>query len=510
MQKIQNLWLCTENHTSYPKLQESKQVDVAIVGGGITGITAAWILKKAGKKVALLEKNRLMSGETGFTTAHITEILDTPYQDLMQRFGIEKMRQVVASKRASIRKIASIIRELNIACEFEFVPGFRYAESKSQIEELRMEVMTLKMLGVSAELVSKISIPYAHTAALHVPKQAQFNPVIYARAIAEKIPGEGSFIFENSLVSKFDENENRLETDQGTIYADNVIWATNVPVSNRVFIQTKLAAYRSYAIAALAEKNLEKGLFWDMQDPYHYIRTQKINYRGTLQEFLIIGGEDHKTGKEENTFLPYERLEDFASNHFGPIQIPFRWSGQIIESVDGLPYIGLNAFSKHFYIATGFSGNGITFGTLSAMILSDLILGRPNEWVKIYSPSRVTLSAAPNYLSENKDFPTHLACDFLAHHPDKLSEIPAGEGRLIGEGHHCAAVYRDQQGELHGFSAICPHLGCLINWNKAERSWDCPCHGSRFDCRGNVLNGPAHTGLKPIAAEKLHTLQINS
>jgi Rieske Fe-S protein len=284
-----------------------------------------------------------------------------------------------------------------------------------------------------------------------------------------------------------------------------VLVLTNAPVSTRFALHPKVAAYRSYAVAARLEKPFPPGLFWDMQDPYHYTRAQKTR----SGSFLIVGGEDHKTGKKKDTGKCFDRLREYAETQFGIADISHRWSGQVIEPTDGLPFIGRNPGGRHVHVATGFSGTGMTFGTLAAMILSDAVLGVENPWAKLYDATRVKpLAQAREFVAENVDFPAHLVTDRLVRgEAGSIDQVPSGEGRLLRSGRKMVAVYRDEAGTVHARSAVCTHLGCHVQWNQEERSWDCPCHGSRFDVDGAVLNGPAVKGLEeapldPVPAER--------
>jgi Rieske Fe-S protein len=276
---------------------------------------------------------------------------------------------------------------------------------------------------------------------------------------------------------------------------------TNAPTSSRFALHTKIAAYRTYALAATLPKPFPPGLFWDLDDPYHYLRTQHTD----LGTFLIVGGEDHKTGKETDTETRLSRLGAYMHVRLPDAQVAYRWSGQIIEPADGLPFIGKNAGSQHVYVATGFSGTGLTFGTLSGMILSDAVLGVANPWAKLYRATRIKpLAQAREYLSENVDFPATLARDRLAaSEVAGTQEIPRGEGRLMRAHGKMLAVYRDPAGALHARSAVCTHLGCHVHWNNAETTWDCPCHGSRFGVDGSVINGPATKELAEAHVEEL-------
>jgi nitrite reductase/ring-hydroxylating ferredoxin subunit len=275
--------------------------------------------------------------------------------------------------------------------------------------------------------------------------------------------------------------------------------AAHVPISNRVLLHTKLAAYRSYAIAArIASGSAPRGLFWDTEDPYHYTRVQNVG-RGT---YLIVGGEDHKTGTAEETGECYVRLDEYTRARFPIERIGYRWSGQVIEPVDGLPYIGRNAMSSHLHVATGYSGNGMTFSTLAGMILSDQILGRENKYTDLYSATRITpVASAVDYVTENVDFPKYLVLDRLtrADVEEGTSEsVRPGEGGIFTVNGKKAAICRDREGRLHQLSPVCTHLGCDVRWNDAEATWDCPCHGSRFGPDGRVINGPATVDLSRL------------
>ncbi|HXI56468.1 MAG TPA: FAD-dependent oxidoreductase, partial [Polyangia bacterium] len=292
-------------------------------------------------------------------------------------------------------------------------------------------------------------------------------------------------------------NPCRVITDRGTITAGDVVVAAHVPVTNRFFLHTKLAAYRTYAIAVANPTALPQGLFWDMGSPYHYLRSQVVD--GV--PYLILGGEDHKVGESTDTSVSFKRLEEFYALRFGQPVAPtdFRWSGQIIEPADGLPYVGRNSLSSRVYVATGYSGNGMTGGTLAAMVLADQVRGVPNAWSNLLDATRFKpLASAKAFVRENVDFPKHLIGDRLmpSGQAHDLDEIEAGEGAVVTIRGSKLAVYRNGNGDLSAVSPVCTHLGCVVHWNTTEKSWDCPCHGSRFDPTGRVLNGPAIAALE--------------
>lgn len=490
-------WLDSTSLQHYPTIETDYEVDVAIVGGGITGLTAAELLKRSGKKVAVIDLGRIGHGETGHTTAHITEVLDTSYRDLISNFGIEGGHLACQASRKAIQRIEANVLRYNIDCDFKRVPAWIFTESASDIEWLERESEAAAQLSVPNLLVDEAPLPFSIHRALKFEHQAQFHPLHYLQALASKIPGDGSYIFEKSrVVDITDGKPCVVHTAHGTIKAKDVIVAANVPINNKFFLHTKIAAYRSYAIAfPLKEKDemLKLNLLWDTEEPYHYVRTANLNGR----EYVIVGGEDHKTGQDVHTDAHFQRLEDWSAKRFDVESVPYRWSGQIINPVDGLPYVGRNSMCDHVYVATGYSGNGMTFGTVAGMLLSDLVTGQQNPWADLFDATRVKpWAGVKNYIKENVDFPTHLIGDRLSPaQEDDLAVLRENEGALVRMGAKKVAAYRDTEGKMHLMSPVCPHLGCYVNWNHAEKSWDCPCHGSRFDPYGKLLNGPAVTDL---------------
>jgi glycine/D-amino acid oxidase-like deaminating enzyme/nitrite reductase/ring-hydroxylating ferredoxin subunit len=500
----QSLWLDhPASKPKFPQLKKDISVDVAIVGGGICGITAALLLQRAGKKVAVLDMAHIGGGETGHTTAHLTEILDTRYHELISDFGRDGATQAAASSRASIEQIQEWISEYSIdGCAFERLPGYLFTQNSEDADELKKETEALGQVGISANLVDTAPLPFATVKAIEIQNQAQFQPYNYLMALAAILAAApGCFVFENTRATEIqDGTPCSVTTEHGSISAQDVIVAANTPVNNWLFLHTKVAAYRSYALAARVSSPLSRGLFWDTADPYHYIR----GFDDDTGSYIIIGGEDHKTGTRSDTEDCFGALEAYTRQRFTLESIPFKWSGQIMEPADGLPYIGLNSLSKHTYVATGFSGNGMTFGTLAGMLITDQIIGIQNSWQKLYDATRIhPFASAVNFVSENKDFPRYFVGDRIAGADANSAEaVRAHEGKIVTiDGEKCA-VHRDAKGTLHTLSAVCPHMGCIVHWNNAEQTWDCPCHGSRFDGEGKLINGPALSDLKAMVAAK--------
>ena len=492
-------WIATHKGRGFPSLKSDLAVDVAIVGGGITGLTAATLLHRAGLSVAVIEAGRVAEGVSGFTTAHLTEALDRSYEDLIKDFGEDGARLAAESGRAALLQIAAFVREEGIDCDFTRLPAFQYTEDPKLLPGFEAERTAASSLGVKLSLTRKVPLPFTVAGALRFNNQAQFHPRRYLLPLALAIRGGGGHVFEQTRVVDIEDGAPcRVATETATVTARDVIVATHAPF-NSVLLQTKVAAYRSYVLALRLKSGAEPppGLFWDTEDPYHYIRSQTTD-EGVL---LLVGGEDHKTGQEKDTVGRFEALLDFASTRFKVASVSYRWSGQVIEPVDGLPSIGKDLASEHVYVATGYSGTGMTLGTLAGMLNSDLILGRKNPYQDLFDPNRFKAKASiVDFVKENVDFPVHLVTDRLrGAAAASLAEVAKGEGKIVDIAGEKTAVFRDEHGRLHAVSPVCTHLGCLVGFNNAEKTWDCPCHGSRFDKDGKVLDGPA---LHPLPSRR--------
>jgi glycine/D-amino acid oxidase-like deaminating enzyme/nitrite reductase/ring-hydroxylating ferredoxin subunit len=501
-----SVWSETTPSPRYPALAGNVNVDVAIVGGGITGITAALLLQREGRRVAVVEARRIGKGETDKSTAHLTEALDARYHALISDFGLDGARLAAAGQREAIDRIALFCDELQSPCDFRRLPGFLYAETTRDLDELSKEEAAVHKLGLAATTTTEVPLPFPVARALRFENQATIQPRAYLQGLAEMFAHGGGRIFEETQVIDVDEGTPcRVITERGVVMAREVIVAAHVPISNRILLHTKLAAYRTYALGVEIPDGLQiaDGLFWDLAEPYHYIRRHQVGGH----DYLIVGGEDHKVGESDDTVAPFERLERFVRDKFGRdvAATDYRWSGQIVASVDGLPYVGRNAMSSHVFVATGYAGNGITHGTLAAMVLADEIAGRPTRYGTLLAATRIKpLASARAFISENVDYPKHLLTDRLPlPGAAALAAIPAGEGNVLAVNGKRLAVYRNGNGELSALSPVCTHLGCLVHWNTTEKSWDCPCHGSRFDPHGRVLNGPAVAALsvQPLPPE---------
>ena len=508
----QSSWLATAPTPSFAPLRENLTADVVVIGAGIAGLTTAYLLGKEGQRVVVLEDGEIASGESGRTTGHLSNALDDRYTTLEQLFGADGARLAAESHSAAIDQIAQIVEDEQIACDFIRLNGYLFLPQDGDPQELQEELEAAHRAGLTGveRLPDAGATGFRTGDCLWFPGQGQFHIVKYLSGLAQAITEQGGRIFTRShAVDVHGGRPARVRTTEGfEVEAQAVVVATNTPFNDRVVMHLKQSPWRTYAVAARVPKGaVTTALYWDTPDPYHYIRIQPVDPGDDGQpadhDLLLIGGEDHKVGHDD----PQQRLaclEEWARAHFPQItEIAYRWSGQVMEPNDSLAYAGRNPLdSDNVYIITGDSGHGMTHGTLGAMLLRDLILGRPNPWEQLYDPGRVTLK--PESL---KEFALDNA-SVVADYTDLLSggdvaaadDIAPGTGAVLRRGLTKVAVYKDEQGQAHECSAICPHLGCVVHWNDLETSWDCPCHGSRFDAYGHLLAGPANSDLTPVEA----------
>jgi len=476
-----------------PPLDTNAHVDVAVLGAGITGITAAYLLKAAGLRVAVLDIHDVGLGETGHTTAHLTALVDAGYHAIIKKFGKEAAKLVAASQMQAIETIGRISRDEGIACAFERLSAFIYSEDKQGLRTLEQEFESLQALGVEVTWTKEVALPMPIQGAVRIANQAQFHPLIYVQALARRIAGQGSYVFGNTRATSIEEGDPcHVHTNAGSLLAKHIIVATNTPVTNLFALHTKVAAYRTYAMAFESSEAPPPGLYWDTDQPYHYTRM----HAHSGKTYVIVGGADHKTGQKRDTKESFDALKAYIQARYGTVALAYAWSGQVLEPVDGLPFIGRNTGNERVWVATGYSGTGMTFGTVAALLIRDQILGVNNPWGAIYDPRRIKpLAQLGRFVAENVDYPTLMLKDRLATE-GSLEDIPPNQGMLVGIGGKVLAVFRDLAGRCHALTPVCPHMGCYVHWNDAEKTWDCPCHGSRFDCRGKVLNGPATQDLR--------------
>ncbi len=494
-----SIWAATADTPSESTLQKNVETDVCIIGAGIAGLTTAFLLVKEGKDVVVLDDGPIGGGMTARTTAHLTNALDDRFYELERLFGEKGSRLAAESHTAAIDRVEEIVRAERIDCEFERVDGYLFIPPNGTLKVLDDELPAAHRAGLvkvrrleRAPLKSFDSGP-----CLHFPRQAQFHPLKYLTGLAEAIKREGGHIFIGTHAAEIEEG--RVRTTNGhTVVADAIVVATNCPVNDLVAMHTKQAPYTTYVIGARVKSgSIPLMLLWDapqdLSKPYHYVRLEK----GEDYDILIVGGEDHKTGQKHDGSQRFGKLEQWTRNRFPIEEIEFRWSGQVMEPVDSLAFIGRNPGDENIFIATGDSGMGMTHGTIAGMLLTDLITEETNPWADLYDPSRKTLSAAKDFVKENLNVAAQYTDVLTAGEVDSVEDIELGQGAVVRSGLTKVAVYRDDDGTVHSTSAVCVHLGCIVTWNGVEKTWDCPCHGSRFDALGVVINGPANSDLPP-------------
>lgn len=483
---------------------ENKCYDVVIVGGGITGITTALLLQKAGKSVLVAEAKSICFGTTGGTTAHLNSFLETPFNKIAKDFNSEKSEKVAKACREALDLIKSNISQYNIECSHTELPAYLYAADEKQIKELDEFYEGFEKVGHECSISNTIPVKIPFEKAIEIPAQGQFHPAQYVFALAEQFELAGGTIVQNCRVTSVEEGEiHDITTSKGNIKSKNLIYATHVPPGVNI-LHFRCAPYRSYAIACKLkdEKDYPQAMAYDMADPYHYFRTQEVDG----EKFLIAGGEDHKTAHEENTEGCFSKLEAYVRNFYDVESVPYKWSSQYFDSTDGLPYIGhLPGHKSNMFVATGFGGVGMTCSHISAITLSDIIVKGDSEYKDVFNPARVKpVAGFSNFVKEAADVVQKFIGDRLSKEKiNDLAELARGEAKVVKFEGHTLALYKDEEGQIHAVNSACTHIKCIVGWNEAEKSWDCPCHGSRFSFDGEMLTGPARKDLEQISLPEL-------
>ncbi|HEX2233960.1 MAG TPA: FAD-dependent oxidoreductase [Thermoleophilaceae bacterium] len=494
--KATSPWLDREPAAEHPPLAGDTRTEVAVVGGGIAGLTVALLLAEGGRQVTLIEMDRLGRGATGYTTAKVTSQHGMLYDSLVSKHGEEKARAYGQANQAALALMARWVEERGIDCAWRRREAYAYVLSGSQTSQAAAEAETAARLGLPARLVHDTPLPYPVAAAVRFDDQAEFDAYAYVIGLARDLAAAGATIAERTRATGLDEGSpHRVETDRGTLTADHVIVASHYPYVDRTLVFARAAPQRSYSIAARIRGPVPEGMFISAEGP-----TRSL--RGAPRpdgELLLVGGEGHKVGQESDTSARYRALEEFAREHFDVESLEYRWSTQDPVPADGMPLVGrLTPISKRSYMATGFSKWGMTNGTAAAMVLADAVQGRDNPWAGALDSNRLRPRASmPKLVQENVNVGWHFVADRVRQRPSRsLDELAPGEGDIVRHDGDTVAGYRDEEGRLTAVSPTCTHLGCRVAWNDAERSWDCPCHGSRFAPDGAVIEGPAVTNLE--------------
>ena len=504
----QSLWMKTAAIAHRSVLKEDMRADVCIIGAGIAGLTVAYMLTREGKRVIVLDDGTVADGESARTTAHLSCAIDDRFFEIERVHGADGSRLAAGSHASAIDAIESICRRESIDCDFERLDGYLFCQGGQVADILDRELDAAHRAGLTdVQRLQRAPLGFDTGPCLRFPRQGQFHVLKYLAGLTQAIIRDGGMIFTQAHVSKIDvAKPARVTTDHGpAVTCDSLVVATNSPINDMAKIHTKQAAYRTYVIGAkVPAMSVPRGLYWDTAEPYHYVRLQRVAAAdgGQGDDILIVGGEDHKTGQADDAEARFACLEAWMLERFpSAAPVGFRWSGQVMETADGLGFIGRNPGDENVFVATGDSGMGMTHGTIAGMLISDLVMGRPNAWEKLYDPSRKPMHSIGQYLKENLNVVAQLADYIRPSEVSDASQIPLGSGAVMREGVKRVAVYRDQDGQVHKCSASCTHLGCVVQWNSLEKSWDCPCHGSRFDAYGKVLAGPAYKALSPVAQE---------
>jgi glycine/D-amino acid oxidase-like deaminating enzyme/nitrite reductase/ring-hydroxylating ferredoxin subunit len=491
MPSQESVWIATTDEPGYPELDGPVEVDVAVLGAGIAGLTTALLLKNAGLRVAVIEAGRICGATTGHTTAKVSAQHGLIYAALSSSFGPDSARAYADANLAAIDVVEALVRDHEIDCDWERRPAYAYTEHDSNVRQVEQEVDAARRCGLPASYTEQTDLPWPVKAAVRFDDQAQFHPRRYCLALARLIDGDGSQVFQRTrALDVHDGSPCVVETDRHPLRAAFVVLATHLPFLDQGAFFAKCHPEREYVHAVALDGPAPRGMYLSVEQPTRSVRQ----HPGGNGELLIVGGESHKTGQDDDTERRYAALEEFTLQRFPARSIDFRWSTQDYLTVDRVPYIGkLRRTSERLYVATGFGKWGMTSGTIAGVVMSDQILGRENPWIELFDPNRVAPGAsAKEFVRQNVNVAKRFVGDRLARRDSVApDELQPGEGQITATDGRQIAVSRDEHGTLHAVSARCTHLGCIVSWNPAERTWDCPCHGSRFAPDGSVLDGPA-------------------
>lgn len=503
--KNKSVWVTDTKMSQGAKLSGEVRAEVCIIGAGIAGLSTAYLLAREERQVAVLEADRPGTGQTARTTAHLGSYIDDGLTEVERVHGVEGLRLAIESHAAAIDRIEAIVQQEKIDCGFRRVDAYLFLSPESKRKELEDELAAAHRAGwTQVELLESTPVPsLSGVPCLRIPNQAEFHPLKYLSGLRDALGRMGAKVYTGSQVIRAGGTDLRtVETASGAmLIADKVVVATNSPITNRVQMHTKRHPYVTYVVGLEAESaQFPEALYWDTSAPYHYVRLTRHEGRN----ILIVGGEDHKTGQGgEHLQECYDRLESWARERFPGLGArSYHWSGQVMETLDGLGYIGLNPLDNgNVFIATGDSGMGMTHGTIAGILITDLIQGRSNPWTSIYDPARKPMKTIADFVTENANMAFQYRDYVTGSDVLSIDEIPAGQGAVIREGLAKVAVYRDKAGKVHRCSAVCPHLGAIVRWNNDEKTWDCPAHGSRFAAHGECIQGAAYRPLAKVEHE---------
>ena len=494
----ESVWMATTDEPEFGALDAPADVDVAVLGAGIAGLTTALLLKNAGLRVAVVEAAVVCGATTGHTTAKVSAQHGVIYDTLSSKFGADGARAYAEANVAAVDLIQSLIEDHAIDCQWERRPAYAYTEQDSQVSQIEKEVEAAREAGLPASYTEETDLPWPVKAAVRFDDQAQFHPRRYCLALARLIEGDGSRVFQQTRALDVDDGSPCVvKTDRHDVRAAYVVLATHLPFLDRGAFFAKCHPEREYVLDLALEQPAPKGMYISVEQPTRSIRQHPFDGA----ELLIVSGDSHKTGQDEDTERHYAALEEFARDRFAVRSVEYRWSTQDHMPLDQVPYIGkLRRGSDRLFVGTGFKKWGMTNGTIAGVVISDQILGRENPWTELFDPNRIKpLASAMEFVKENVNVARRFVQDRITQRGSvSPEELGPGEGQVTSKGRKQVAVARDSEGALHAISARCTHMGCIVNWNPAETTWDCPCHGSRFAIDGKVIEGPAVDALQRV------------
>lgn len=495
-------WIHSTKVHKFPSLEDDLKVEVAIIGGGITGITTAFKLAKEGLQVALLEADSLFKGTTGHTTAKVTSQHGLIYNELIQHFGENKARLYYQANQNAKKQIEKWIKEYNIECEFQKTDAYIYTNTESYIGEIKKEAEAYQKLGIEGGLIDRLSIDLPHKSAIVMKNQGHFHPLHYLVKMVEQLENLGVQIYENSVATQMEEGSPpTIRFKNGKrVEADYVVSASHFPFHDNRGYFSRLYPERSYVIAGKPLKPVTIGMYINAEQPTRSIRPVTIDG----EQMLLIGGDGHKAGQGGNEIDHYKALEKFALEEFGIEKIDYRWSTQDLVTPDKLPYIGELSAGSRVFVATGYRKWGMTNSHVAAQLISDLIIEKDNPYKELFAPARFKANpSVKKFIKENLNVASHLITGKLEVPDKELKDIKAGEGAAISIKGKRAGAYKTEEGQLFIIDTTCTHMGCEVNWNSGDKTWDCPCHGSRFTYTGEVLEGPAERPLKLLDDDQI-------
>ncbi len=496
-----SLWMSTEVLRADP-LDGDAHCDVAVIGSGIAGISTAYELARRKLSVIVVDRGGIAQGMTSRTTAHLSPQCDNLMSELKKLRGLDMANAFYRSQIAAVARIEEIQAEEEIDCDFRRLPGYLFLGHGDKVDTLDGESEVMRDIGVALKRLDGTPLPgCGKRPTLRYAGQATFHPLKYLAGVVRACQKMGVQFFADTAVDDVDEGDGsvHVKTARGTIVAGKAVVATNSPISDRFALHTKMAPYRTYAMTfTIARDAIPDALYWDTEEPYHYVRLQPGD-KGDKHDFVIVGGEDHKSGDANDADKRFARLEKWARPLIPDLQqVTHRWSGQVLETIDHCAFIGRDPGSEHIYVHTGDSGQGMTHGVAGALLNTALIVDGSSPWQEIYAPDRKTVRGLGNYLKENFTALKNLSEYVAPGEVKSVDELPPDQGAILRHGLQKIAAYRDREGTLHLHSAACTHVGCHLHWNGFETCWDCPCHGSMFDVNGQPLNAPATSALKKV------------